>query len=342
MNKTVLPISIYSISHFVIDFSSAFLIFNNFKSISNSITIFLLYNFCAFALQMPIGLIADRINKNSFVAAIGCVLGATAYIFIPYPLVAVIIAGVANALFHIGGGIDILNLSTEKSAALGIFVSPGAFGIYFGTLLGKHSTFSNLPIIITLILTALIILIFINNKNKNFLSDNNELSFNGLKRPIIIIAILCLFIVVCLRSYVGLTLSFPWKSQGNLALILCCAVVFGKMAGGFLSDKIGMIKASVLSLGIAALLFPFSKYALAGILAVFFFNMTMPITLFAVAKIMKNSKGFSFGILTFGLFIGLLPIIFSQNTLLAFPLGYGISSLISLIILLIGIRGVNK
>ena len=46
---------------------------------------------------------------------------------------------------------------------------------------------------------------------------------------------------------------------------------------------------------------------LPGILAVFLFNMTMPITLHAAAEKLPGAKGFSFGLLTFALFLGFLP-----------------------------------
>lgn len=41
-----------------------------------------------------------------------------------------LIAGIGNAMFHIGGGIDVLNISDKKATLSGIFVSTGALGIF--------------------------------------------------------------------------------------------------------------------------------------------------------------------------------------------------------------------
>ena len=49
-----------------------------------------------------------------------------------------------------------------------------------------------------------------------------------------IVAITCLIITVIIRGYVGLILSFEWKSNFILALLSIFAVVFGKMIGGII------------------------------------------------------------------------------------------------------------
>ena len=65
---------IYSIAHFLVDLSCIILVTNLVKNNLNSeISIFytiLIYDIVAFALQLPIGIIADKLNKNAIVAAI--------------------------------------------------------------------------------------------------------------------------------------------------------------------------------------------------------------------------------------------------------------------------------
>ena len=56
------------------------------------------------------------------------------------------------------------------------------------------------------------------------------------------------------------------------------------------------------------MLFLFSAHAVAGAAAIFLFNMTMPITLHALAQRTPGCKGFSFGLLTFALFLGFVPV----------------------------------
>ena len=104
-------------------------------------------------------------------------------------------------------------------------------------------------------------------------------------------------------------MSFPWKTVGQWALINTCAVVFGKTAGGFLADRFGAVRSSWATLGAAALLFLFARYPAAGVPAVFLFNMTMPVTLGALARMLPGVKGLAFGTLTLALFAGLVPVI---------------------------------
>ncbi|MCL2160165.1 MAG: hypothetical protein FWH48_12220, partial [Oscillospiraceae bacterium] len=129
---------------------------------------------------------------------------------------------------------------------------------------------------------------------------------------------------------VGLASTFPWKNSGYWGILLVCAVVFGKIAGGFFADRFGATKTSLFSLGFCALLFCFWQIPLAGIAAVLLFNMTMPITLWAMAKIFPQAKGFSFGLLTFALFLGFLPVHFGAGMSMLLVPGLAIVSMVLL------------
>jgi len=338
MDKKGYIITVYSLAHLVVDFSCAFLMFSRVNDSSQWYVCLLLYNFCAFAMQMPIGLLADKINRNAIFAAAGCVFVALSFSISNFSVPCAVMAGLGNGLFHVGGGIDVLNISKEKSSALGIFVSPGAFGLYLGTLIGKNGELSSILIVVILLAMAAVILTVCYKGKGSFLSDNLPVSFKNMDSPANMLAVISLFIVVCLRSYVGMLINFPWKSEKPWGLVLICAIVLGKAFGGILADEIGSSKASVLSLGLSAILFMFSQYPVAGILAVFLFNMTMPITLWAVARILPGAKGFSFGLLTFGLFLGFIPVYFGSNPIIHTPLGFAVASLISLGLLLSGLR----
>ncbi len=331
-------ITMYSLAHLIVDFSCAFLMFSRIANSPQWFLCILLYNFCAFAMQMPIGLLADKINRNAIFAAAGCAFVALSYSLGNLFLLSAIIAGLGNGLFHVGGGIDVLNVSKEKSSALGIFVSPGAFGLYLGTLFGKKGELPSILIVVILLAIAAAILAICYKGKGSFISDNAPVSFKDMNSPAFMLAVISLFMVVCLRSYVGMLLNFPWKAERSWGIILICAIVLGKAGGGILADKIGSVKASILSLGLAAFLFMFSQYPVAGILAVFLFNMTMPITLWAMARILPGAKGFSFGLLTFGLFLGFIPVYLGLNPILHTSIGFAIASLVSLVLLLAGIR----
>jgi FSR family fosmidomycin resistance protein-like MFS transporter len=331
-------VAVYAATHFLVDLACAFLMFRSLAGSADWYLYVLLYNFCAFAMQMPLGIIADKWNRNFLFAASGCILVATAYGLLHFPLAAVITVGLGNAMFHIGGGIDVLNISEQKSGALGVFVAPGALGVYFGTILGKGSGFPTLPILLALPAAAGFIFALSRAQGAVY-PKNAEFALEGFASKRILLAAACLFLVVCLRSYIGLALNLPWKSLGHWGLAVVCAVVTGKIAGGFAADRCGMQKTAVLSLGLAALLLLFSLAPLPGIAAVLLFNMSMPITLWAMAKIFPNAKGFSFGLLAFGLFLGFLPVYLGAYIPASASWVFALGAAVSLALLWAGLRG---
>ena len=323
-------LSVCSAGHFWVDFSCALLMFSQISGTGEWALCALLYNFCAFALQMPIGLLADRLGRQGRLAALGCGLVTAGWVFAPIPAAAAVTAGMGNACFHVGGGVAILRDGGDRAAPLGIFVSPGAFGIYLGTLLGRRDGFPGWAAAAGLVLFALALLLPERREGETAAPaeapspDRNE-----------VVVLICCFLVVVLRSYLGMVLAFPWKT-GGWALALTCALVLGKAAGGFLGDRLGMVRASALSLGLAAVLFCLSGSPWAGTAAVFLFNMTMPITLWAAARLLP--PGFAFGTLTFALFLGFLPVWLGWPALFTGGAGYAAGALCSLALLALGLK----
>ncbi len=322
-------LTLYSAAHLWVDLSCALLMFRTVVGEGDFALCLLLYNFCAFALQMPLGLLADRLDRNSAVAAGGCVLTALAYA-VPDPLAAAVTAGVGNALFHLGGGIDVLNGSGRRAAALGIFVSPGALGLYLGTRWGRGTAPGLWIGPLGLLLLGTAILWGSRRALGGFRSGNApvELTPRGSYSPL-----LPLLVVVVLRSYMGMNQAFPWRGEGWWALGLTLALVLGKAAGGFAMDGFGPRRSAAWSLGLAAGLYLLCAMPLPGTLAVFLFNMTMPMTLWAAAQLLPGAKGFAFGLLTFGLFLGALPSFLGWPSVLTGPLAYALAALASLALL---------
>lgn len=338
MNKKI--VSIYSIIHFIVDLSCAILVSNLItQKLGAGINLFvaiLIYNFFAFAMQLPIGIIADKVNKNALCSAIGCLLVAIAFGVANTGIISCLIAGIGNAMFHVGGGIDVLNISDKKASFSGIFVSTGAMGIFLG---GRSASigFNKYYIVIGILLLSALALIWLYKQIKDKVK-NEEVKIPKVNNTVII-AIICLIFTVIVRSYVGLILSFEWKSNFILALIAIFAVVFGKMLGGIIGDKIGFMKISLISLIASAFLFIFAfDNSFMGILAILFFNMTMPITLTALSNILFYNKGMAFGLLTFALFIGAVPALFGYKKVIFSPIGLFITTIISAIVLYIGIK----
>jgi FSR family fosmidomycin resistance protein-like MFS transporter len=123
-----------------------------------------------------------------------------------------------------------------------------------------------------------------------------------------------------------------------MALFLVLALALGKAAGGVLADRFGARLTSCVTLIAACVLFVFHDNAPFGILAVFFFNMTMPITLGAMMRLLPRAYGFGFGLLTFGLFLGAAPFLSGMSVSLPMPLGACAACIISAVLLFIGVR----
>ena len=243
-------------------------------------------------------------------------------------------------MFHIGGGIDVLNISNKKATSSGIFVSTGAMGIFLGS---KSATigFNKFYIVIFILLFSAILLFRLYNMIKDKIKNEKMIvpKLNANAK----VSIICLILTVCIRSYVGLILAFEWKGNFILALLSILAVVFGKMLGGIIGDKIGFNKISIVSLAVSSICFIFSfNNPVLGILAMLFFNMTMPITLTALSNILDNNKGMAFGLLTLALFIGSIPKFFGVGITTIFtPIGLCFITIVSLIALVIGIKKYN-
>ena len=335
--------ALYSLVHFLIDFACAFFIFGSLRGADHWLLCLLTYNFFAFAMQLPFGIFADILNRNKPIAAVGCLILALAPIFSAWNLLPFALAGLGNGLFHVGAGREVLQHSGARFTALGVFVSPGALGLFFGGLAGRASVFP-LPVLMGVMAACGLLLLFLPAKLFE-VQDHGGLVAVDEKAPVsfplrlLLFPLFSLLLVIFLRSYVGLTLSFPWKGEGQTALWLVASLAGGKVAGGLLADRFGALKACSVSLFLSALLLFFFRIPSLGILSVFLFNMTMPLTLGGLFRLLPAHPGLAFGLTTFGLFLGFFTVLSGQPNPLIMPYGYVAISIISAILLYYGFRG---
>lgn len=333
-------LGIYGAAHFLVDLGCALLILGRVCPAVDPAAVILLYNLFAFAVQMPLGLLADRVGRSHLFASVGCLLVLLGWL-LPPGLWAAIAAGLGNAAFHVGGGLNILNESGRRAGPLGLFVSPGAFGVYLGGILalmpGEALSFGGgkglLPLAVCLALIAAAAVLWRFGRG----ADNEPLAPpKGGGR--LWAGAACLLAVVILRSWLGLAGDLPWKA--DLGWLAVSAVAGGKAAGGYLADRFGMRPTALASLCLSALCFLGSSHPAAGLGALFLFNMTMPLTLSCMARLFPGLKGFSFGLLTFGLFLGFLPVYFECGSFGRLALAAG--TILSLPLLLAGVRQAER
>lgn len=318
--------TLYSVWHLLVDGMCAIAMFGKYIPNEDGYFSILIYNFCAFALQMPFGVLLDALNARDkkqkldfgfLTAAIGVICTVVGAYTNP------VILGIGNALFHIGGGVGTIhdNSGAEKSkinnkliARLGIFVAPGAIGLYLGTLLAEAGMVDDkiLWTSIGMLLCVIVSWFALTNGRKTSTDEKDVITGLTASSDAAItgngygIAAICL-IVVILRSYIGLSVGFSWKTGILAGLLAVIALACGKTAGGFLAARYGLYRAATVSLMLAAVCYLFSSTMPVGLAALFLFNMTMPITLHWVICAFPRMPGFAFGILTFALFLGFLP-----------------------------------
>ena len=327
---------VYGLVHALVDAACILIILSGIGIRSDLLTYILLYNVLAFGLQLPFGWVIDKIHIPVLSAFAGCITVSSALLLFPRPIAATVLAGVGNALFHVGGGTVSLNLRPRKAAMPGVFVAPGGIGLFAGGLMAKTQFFYPYYFSIVLISMGIIILIL---KSPAINYEIKKIhSFNFLA-----VIILLLLITICIRSAVGLSMKFPWKTGLTLPLFLAVSIAFGKGIGGFLSDFFGWITITVGGLLLSALLLFFGNHIPAiGIFGIFLFNMTMPVTLVAVSNLLPGRPGFSFGLTTVALVTGAIPTFFSYKKILSNEPVSLTLILVSAVILFIALKLCNR
>ena len=303
---------VYTVSHFCVDFCCFFVLFSWVSNGTHSTQVitlgFLAYNAIAFGFQPLIGYLCD-VNRKTPIELIGCPLLIIGLLLMHIPAAAIILIGMGNAVFHIAGGIDSLRHSNGKMARSGVFVSSGALGVAFGSLAGKSGTLSvYIPIGVLIICLASLYVVY----RKRMGKKDTETVFSIAKPNLNYGTILLIASVsILIRSYAGTILPAEWKTTTVLFLFPAIGAFIGKISGGFIADKIGAKPASVFSLFMAAVLGAFGYMnPWIYLTAIILFNMSMSVTLCAIASVLPLNPGLAFGITTPALLCGNVPTFF--------------------------------
>lgn len=301
-------ISIYSLCHFIVDFVCAIFILGKLPYFANTnselFTAIIIYNFFAFAFQVQLGYILDKFKVYKYIAIIGiCFIGLCYLISFNNVFMLATIVGIGNALFHLEGGVNIYSVSERKAFLNGLFVAPGALGIFLGTTLHDELVLTYLPIILIIISIFLLFLVQKQEINKG-LEKNRKCSLDNSKISLIVILIGLSIIV---RSIGGSAIIYNWKSEFVLGLIYTISIVIGKAFGGLLADKFGLLKVCLISLTCSTicLLFGYNIHVFAYI-GILLFNIPMSITLTILENTLTKKIACAVGLNTMFLFIGFL------------------------------------
>ena len=340
----------YALCHFVVDFAcvssmlcavSRVLGESGQGSMEVVALSILLYDIVAFTLQLPIGIALDQLDKNFYAALLSYALVGAGVILSLVPIAllewpAILLLAIGNALFHSAGGLCVLNISQKHAGPSGIFIATGAVGVFLGTFSAQYGRLQVAFSLLVLLFLCASITRVVQKVNKKYWNIHNvpfaipEFS----SRTLLAIFLLCF--MVALRSYTGIVMAFPWKSEMLLLALSILGVFAGKALGGMVADRIGFRTTAIFSLIAAATLFaPSWEVPVMGLLGVFFFNFTMSITLASLANILPNAKGTAFGLASFSLAVGALPALLGFRV--EHPVMLSVISLVSALALGVGL-----
>jgi MFS family permease len=329
-------ISVYSISHALIDATCAATLYAiaalDQTAPQDLFHLIVFYDVLAFATQPLFGLLADTFRLPVYTATLGTLLVAASTLCLQLPFLAALMAGIGNAMFHVGGGVISLNLAGGKATLPGIYVAPGALGLMIGTLIGKGGHFVAWPFILLLMASVVLILRLPRPETPTPRELPTDLRWFET-------VILLLLVSIAIRGMVGLSLVLPWKSDPVWLLSLTGAVVLGKALGGILGDRFGWTAVAVSGLAVSApLLTFFAHIPPIAIMGTFLFNLSMPITLICLVQMLPGKSGFAFGLTTLALIIGAWPTFTQLRVPMGHPAFVLTTILISIVALYAGLR----
>ncbi|MBI5525695.1 MAG: hypothetical protein HY897_05120 [Deltaproteobacteria bacterium] len=335
----------YGVIHFLVDAACVLAVERTGASTTvQALTVFwviLGYDVLAFALQAPLGALTDRLKLSRWVVYAGLGLTTVAVLTSRHAAIATMLAaGVGNALFHLGAGASVLRTSGGRATPAGLFVGPGALGLGLGLWMGRTGIGPAWPFVALPIL-SLPLVRYLHVDEIGTPASRESFGFD-ISRRVVSLALPLLLLSVAIRSFVGFGACRECPKGLLLAAGVPLAACAGKMLGGFISDRIGWIETAVGALLLSAPLVALNggNFALAfpGLLL---FQMTMPVTLVAVWRLIPEKPATAFGLPALALIIGAIPTFFRAGKHLFGPITFVALIVISAAALLVSLKAMG-
>ncbi len=280
------------------------------------------YDLLAFAGQVPLGALADwtpgGYRTMELAGLTLSLLGIAALLLSPW--VALVLAALGNALFHVGAGALSLCVSPHRAWAAGVFVAPGALGLALGQRLGHQPGRLGWPLAVV----AALLVVGIGVAWRSRIpapARLRRLPAARVRWPAVVAGLILLSVFV--RAFVGMAGAHGCPRSTTLTVALVSAAVLGKGLGGLLADRFGWLPLGVGALLLSAPLLWFGHanpyLVVPGLLLV---QLTMPLTLVALVSLMPNRPGLAFGLPCLALVLGVLPTFFDSVRAYYHPAGF--------------------
>lgn len=287
----------------------------------------LAYDLLAFAGQPLLGPLVDRVPAlrtlgsglaltiaGVAVAAVGG--GASSGVGI----VAVVLAALGNAVTHLGAGVVVLRSGMTRATPAGLLVAPGALGLGVGLWFGRDPGLGPTWLVGVPVLLAVWGVVALERRGclrppaapaaRAVTTGEPMLSLPA--RSVVVGLSVLLLISVAIRSLVGSSAARGYEAGAWLSVGVPVAAFAGKALGGVVADRAGWLAttvgALVLSAPVLAVRHDHPAALLAGLLL---FQMTMPVTLVAVGRLLPDRPATAFGLPCLALVTGSLPAMFA-------------------------------
>ncbi|MCL2888120.1 MAG: hypothetical protein FWF35_02260 [Elusimicrobia bacterium] len=294
-------LTLFTISHAVIDMVCMWAMFFIFAANPyEGLKFAVIYNFFAFAFQPLVGMFADTVKKPKEITLVGYVLTAAGIMLFPkFNVAGAVIIGIANAMFHVGAGIIVYNLNPNTPKWQGVYISSGGVGLGLGALAAKAGL-SNIYFFAALIV-LFILTLFIKTPAAAYAVQRAKFNKN-IFFGILILVMTAIFIRSLSSFDIGV---FVNGAVQKWYLILFVAL--GKAVGGFVYEKLGLLKGTVLPLILAGVLFLLAEYSFYfAVMSAAIISMTTGVTLYFLFLLMPRRPGLAFGFNCLALFLGLM------------------------------------
>lgn len=301
MNR-YLKLIVLAMGHLLIDMVGIYIIHYQYNhlALEHIALFFVVYNILAFGLQPIVGYYADKNAWYKHYVLLAPVLSVLSLILFDFGLLPIFIMTIANAMYHVGGGALSVDLFPRQAMPTGVFVAPGALGVFIGYVLALGEKEVQYFIILGLIIFFVTVYLILKE-------DALDHPYQPI-HPSFITIIGLVLTVIAVRGFVGTTLVLLWNTSLVNKLYLVIGVFLGKFLGGICGDWFGFKAIGVGGLVLSLpLLLIGQEVMIFGLLGAFLFNLTMAITLLIIIDSLGKYKGFAFGLTTLTLVIFFLP-----------------------------------
>lgn len=194
------------------------------------------YNLLAFGGQYPVALWMEKYSdRKSFLTASFAMNVFAAALFAYAPSVAVVLAGTASAVYHVAGGA--VCARENKALHIGLFAAPGVAGLIAGGYLAWSGYQLTLLLLVISILFLLALLLCRLPAPKRVQEESTAPNSMLPDRHDLIMILL--LTVIALRSAVWNIFQLIHENNFEWLIAIAAAAFIGKIAGGWLADRIG-------------------------------------------------------------------------------------------------------